>query len=223
VVETAQSPARVTMNADSIGCLWSSDCPDNLSGIAAMVVSRKVGDNRVFQTRFRSHRKARAMKLPLPQRRGQRPETTETNPRRQLTQNAPEELQEALWERMAGLPNIDTGPSLVSVPGARAIFICSDCAGGPPSSFIKAREFGHIHPVHDGSIHITLPEHVRDEALDKGWVEPHPLAARNIVPASVVMVYGPRDPQELEVVWALVQESQRFASGAAGGRSVLAV
>jgi len=73
------------------------------------------------------------MKLLLPQRRGQRPETTETNPRRQLTQNAPEELQEALWERMAGLPNIDTGPSLVSFPGARAIQAEHFLSGASPA------------------------------------------------------------------------------------------
>lgn len=160
------------------------------------------------------------MEHPLPQRRGQRPETTDINPHRQLTQNAPASLQEALWERMACLPAIETGPSLVSVPGARAIFVCGDCAGGPPSSFMKAREFAHIHPMDDGSLHATLPDDVRNEALAKGWAEPHPLVARGIMPASVVMLYGPRDPDEAEIVWALVQESHRFASGVAGGRTV---
>ena len=159
------------------------------------------------------------MRFQLPQRRGQRPETTDTNPHSQLTQNAPESLQDLLWERMARLPHTETGPSLVSVPGARALFVCSDCAGGPPSSFMRAREFGHIHPEHDGSLHVTLPDDVRNEVLDGGWGEPHPLVARGLVPASVVMLYGPRDPEEVEIVWALVQESHRFASGAAGGRS----
>jgi hypothetical protein len=159
------------------------------------------------------------MKLPLPERRGQRPETTETNPHSQLTQNAPESLQDLLWDKMARLPETETGPSLVSVRGARAMFVCDHCVGGPPSSFMKAREFGHIHPAHDGSLHVTLPDDVRDEALEKGWAEPHPLVARGLVPASVVMLYGPRDPEELEIIWALVQESHGFASGAAGGSS----
>jgi phospholipase/carboxylesterase len=159
------------------------------------------------------------MKRQLPQRRGQQPETTDTNPHCQLTQNAPESLQELLWERMAGLPETETGPSLVSVPGARAVFMCGHCAGGPPSSFMKAREFSHIHPAHDGSLHVTLPDDVRDEVLEKGWAEPHPLAARGLVPASVVMLYGPRDPEEFKIIWTLVQESHRFAGGAAGGRS----
>lgn len=160
------------------------------------------------------------MDHPLPQRRGLRPETTDINPHRQLTQNAPAELQDALWDRMTCLPATETGPSLVSVPGARAIFVCSYCAGGPASAFMKSREFAHIHPVDDGSLHVTLPDKVRDEALNKGWAEPHPLIARGIVPRSVVMLYGPRDPDEVEVVWTLVQESHRFASAAAGGRSV---
>lgn len=168
---------------------------------------------------FGFNRKAPRMELTLSLRRGERPRTTDTNPHRQLTQNAPAELQELLWSRMAELPCVATGGSLVSVPGARAIAICRDCSAGPSSAFMEEREFAHIHPAHDGSLHVTLPDDIRAEALDKGWAEPHPLADRGIVPASVVMLYGPRDAQEAEIVWALVRVSHRFASGAWNGTS----
>jgi hypothetical protein len=33
------------------------------------------------------------------------------------------------------------------------------------------------------------------------------------VPTTVAMVYGPRDEQELEIVWRIVQASYEFACG----------
>ena len=79
------------------------------------------------------------------------------------------------------------------------------------------REFAHIHPHHDGSLHLTLPEDIRKDAIAKGWAEPHPLAATGRVPATVVMVYGPRTSEELETIWALVLASQDFALGRSVG------
>jgi hypothetical protein len=49
-------------------------------------------------------------------------------------------------------------------------------------------------------------------ALEAGWAEPHPLAG-GFTPSGTVMVYGPRNAEELEVVWNLVQQSHRFATG----------
>ena len=48
-------------------------------------------------------------------------------------------------------------------------------------------------------------------AIDKGWAENHPLASRGIIPKNVVMVYGPRNEDELEVVKALIAASHAFA------------
>lgn len=151
----------------------------------------------------------------LPARRGPRPATTPTNPHRQLEQNAPAALQEALWRRMAALAGVETGPSLVSVPGARAVFLAQPPCCGPAGACMEDREFAHLHPPHDGSLHLTLPEGPRRQAIEGGWAEPHPLIARGRVPATVVMVYGPRDAEELEVVWSLLRASHRFARGPA--------
>jgi len=153
--------------------------------------------------------------LPLPDRRGPRPATTPTNPHRQLEQNAPAVLQEALWRRMAALAGVETGPSLVSVPGARALFLEQTSCCGPAGACMQGREFAHLHPPADGSLHLTLPEGPRRRAIEGGWAEPHPLVARGHVPPTVVMVYGPRDARELETVWSLVRASHRFAHGAA--------
>ena len=148
----------------------------------------------------------------LRQRKGDRPATTPTNPHSQLDQNAPEGLQEILWLRMAGLRGVETGHSLVSVPGARAIFVgdaepcCMHCC-------MEGREFAHIHPREDGSLHVVLPARLRAEAFEKSWAEPHPLVKRGLVPECVVMLYGPRDREELETVWSLVLASHDYATG----------
>jgi phospholipase/carboxylesterase len=54
----------------------------------------------------------------LPKRSGARPEVSWTIPQRQLTQSAPRDLQEKLFERLSQLPNVQGAPSLISVPGA---------------------------------------------------------------------------------------------------------
>ena len=146
----------------------------------------------------------------LPRRAGERPHTSRPSPERrtphsQLSQNAPPELQEELFSRARDLPGVEVGPSLVSVPGARAFHLGEHVAAGPPEAFQAGREFAHIHPAEDGSLHLTLPRLLADEVVEKGWGEPHPVSG-------TPMVYGPRDADELEVVWGLVRASYEFAT-----------
>lgn len=96
--------------------------------------------------------------------------------------------------------------SLVSVPGARAFVLDEEAAAGPADAFQAGREFAHLHPPSDGSLHMTLPTDVADEAYEKGWGEPHPVSG-------TPLIFGPRDDDELEVIWFLLQASHRFATG----------
>ena len=150
----------------------------------------------------------------LPDRPGSRPDTThpspaDPHPHQQLTQNAPRELQEALFERAAHLPGISVGDSCVSVPGARAFRLDPALARGPEQAFQCDHEFAHLHPAYDGSLHLTLPPEVYQQVLDAGWGEPHPLSG-------TMLLFGPRDAQELEVVWSVVQASYHYAAGGPG-------
>jgi luciferase-like monooxygenase len=145
-------------------------------------------------------------------RAGPRPRTTPTNPHMQLSENAPDALQERVFEFARGLPGVVVGPSAVSVPGARAFHLP---AGGHPSRdrFMVEREFAHLHPSSDGSLHMILPPDVADRVIENQWAERHPIAGRFGLPFSIVMVYGPRDKGELEVVEDLLRESHRYAMG----------
>ncbi|MGH3005458.1 MAG: luciferase family protein [Gaiellaceae bacterium] len=108
-------------------------------------------------------------------RSGTRPSTTPTNPHTQLTQNAPEDLQERVFAFAASLPDVAVGPSAVSVPGARAFHLPASTQTGA-EAFMVGREFAHLHPPSDGSLHMVLPPDVVDRVIDNGWVERHPLA-----------------------------------------------
>ncbi|MEX2627535.1 MAG: luciferase family protein [Ilumatobacteraceae bacterium] len=95
---------------------------------------------------------------------------------------------------------------------ARALVLADDCSAGPDAAFIRGREFAHFHPGPDWSLHLTLPDATADVAIERGWAELHLVARTDDLPGSVVMVYAPRDTDEADVVWTLIQGSYEFAT-----------
>ena len=151
------------------------------------------------------------------ERRGPRPRTTETNPHTQLDQQpAPGDaagLRDALARLLFALPDVIEGPSAVSVPGARALRLPPDAARGPRHAFLVATEFAHLHPSPDWSLHAALPPLLAAEAIEKRWAEVHPVARLGLIPPNVVMLYAPRDEDEVKVVADLVRAGHAFARG----------
>jgi hypothetical protein len=143
-------------------------------------------------------------------RTGPRPSTTPTNPHTQLTQNAPHDLQERVFAFASSLPGVVVGPSAVSVPGARAFHLPASTHAAR-EAFMVGREFAHLHPPSDGSLHMALAPDVVDRVIDNGWAERHPLAGQHGLPGNIVMVYGPRDEGELAVVEDLLRASHALA------------
>jgi phospholipase/carboxylesterase len=157
--------------------------------------------------------------MKLPRRAGPAPCTTPTNPHTQLDQNAPPAMQEALARYMFGFECVVERPSVISVPGARAMWLDESCraAAADLGAFMLEREFAHLHPPYDGSLHLSLPPELSRHAVEQGWAELHPMARRGMIPPTIVMVFGPRDEAELEVVKELVAASFRFAHGGEEG------
>ena len=149
---------------------------------------------------------------PLPTRAGERPRTTPTNPHTQLDQQ-PADLRwvEELADRVFALPGVLDEPSRISVPGARALVLAPGEPTGPPEAFLIEREFAHLHPAPDHSLHAMLPPELVDQAIDAGWAEHHPVALRGLIPRTAVMLYAPRDEAELDVIGSLVRASHAFA------------
>lgn len=143
---------------------------------------------------------------PLPARAGPAPRVIGPRPHAQRSQNAPERLQEQLAGRVLALPGVREAPSAVSVAGARGFVLDGENGRGPAEAFQAGREFAHLHPPADGSLHMTLPEHVAAAAYASGWGQPRPVSR-------TPLIFGPRDEEELEVVWRLLHSSYNYAAG----------
>jgi hypothetical protein len=148
----------------------------------------------------------------LPIRAGERPRTTPTNPHTQLDQQPIDSRwTDELARRVFALTGVVEEPSRISVPGARALVLAPGEAIGPPEAFLIDREFAHLHPAPDHSLHAMLPVDVVTEAVATGWAEPHPVALRGLIPPTAVMLYAPRDEAELDIIERLVGASHAFA------------
>lgn len=153
------------------------------------------------------------MTAPLPRRPGPRPLTSKDTPHTQLDQQPTPQLRDQLFARMVSLPGVHEERSGISVPGARAL-VLDDEPAGPREAFMVGREFAHLHPSPDMSLHLALPREQAAAACEAGWAEVHPAVRLGLVPDTFVMVYAPRDEHEVEVVLSLVQQSYAFATTA---------
>jgi hypothetical protein len=154
--------------------------------------------------------------MQLVQRRGERPRTSsDGGPHRQLSQLASPELWGLLVHGAFSLDGVREGHSVVSLATSRALLLDTadangpDAANGPDEAFLSRPEFAHVHDVFDTSLHACLPQARAMEVCMLGWGEPHGHAER----LTEVMLYAPRDEDELEVVLALLAESRDFARG----------
>ena len=153
------------------------------------------------------------MKDLLSRRAGSPPRTYSGPPHTQLDQQPDARTRAQLARRFGGFPGVEEQRSVIRfVPGARALCLSSDVDAGPPEAFISGREFAHLHALPDSSLHMVLPEPLATAAVEAGWGELHPLAGVT-VPPTTVLVFAPRDLEEIDVVLGLLQRSYEFALG----------
>jgi phospholipase/carboxylesterase len=151
--------------------------------------------------------------LQLPLRQGPRPRSCWALPYVQLDQWPPVEMVKELFSQCLGFPNVRAKQSRMASPESRALSLPDAFAAGPPSAFIDGHEFCHLHPPPEGSIHLTLPTDLRKRAVHQEWAEQHPAARLGAMPETLVMVYAPRNSDELGIVLRLVLGSYHFAAG----------
>ncbi|MEA2333323.1 MAG: hypothetical protein QOH58_3461 [Thermoleophilaceae bacterium] len=149
----------------------------------------------------------------FPVRPGPAPAVTNHEPQEQLDQLGPEQLWDELMRRSRELPGVTERPSAISVEGARALWLDDEYVKGPEDSMIIEKEFAHIHPRPDSSWHLQLPYELAVFVISAGWGQVHTTVWLGIAPANSVMLYSPRNEAEMEIVWALVEESYRYATG----------
>jgi hypothetical protein len=133
-------------------------------------------------------------------------------PHLQLNQLPSAEAMEEFVARCLEIPCVRSKQSRMASPLTYALYLSDACAAGPREAFIDGHEFCHIHPLPEGSIHLTLPKILRDEAVRLGWGERHPIAETGML-TTLLTVYAPRDREEMDTVLGLIVQSCWFAGG----------
>lgn len=110
------------------------------------------------------------------------------------------------------LPGVEDRESVLSLPGARGLWLSDEVELVRPDVIAAGREFAHIHP--DGSLHVWLPVDRAVEVDQTKWGELHPWADRDGFWDGVVMIYTPETLAELEITIRLVVEAYNFVTGA---------
>lgn len=145
------------------------------------------------------------------------PLTTATNPHKQLSQNGSYHIHSKLMLWTHTISFVEIRPSLISKSGATGLFLSEKIKLINPHGSIK-REFGHIHPYPDGSLHLFLPMTDAMEIVVKGWGEFHPLAFQKEIPSNFIMLYSPREEGELSFVKKIILRSYSFAATSENGQ-----
>ena len=151
-----------------------------------------------------------------PVREGPPPDTPDGVPHQQHSQNASLEMQDALMASIRVLPGVYVIETEFSLPGSLGWRLEPEFAMGPDEAFITTEtlEFGHLHQPFDGSMHMLLPSELSAVALGKGWGVIHPLSASiSGENSDYVMIFGPRNENELQTIWTIAQISYYQARG----------
>ena len=152
-----------------------------------------------------------SMITPLPERSGPRIQTSGTVPHVQINVEPVPAVNDELFRRAFTLPGVEDRPTIVSLPGARGMWLSADIPLAHPETIVDGREFAHIHP--DGSLHAPLPYDRALEVDEKGWGERHPWASERDGWDGLVMLYTPQSMAELEIIFQLIVESYNYVTG----------
>lgn len=147
----------------------------------------------------------------LPERAGPRTQTTGSVPHVQIDVEVVPAVNEELFRRAFALPDVENRETIVSLPGARGMWLDESISLAHPETIVSGREFAHIHP--DGSLHAPLPFERALEAVEKGWAERHPWADQREGWDGFVMLFTPQSMDELDVIFQLILESYNFVTG----------
>ncbi|EKJ75678.1 hypothetical protein NXS19_012514 [Fusarium pseudograminearum] len=137
-----------------------------------------------------------------------------TAPSRQLTDLASKDIIDRYQSFLSSLASespskLKIATSVVERHG-QALFVASE----NPSHPIAKRMYGEIGHMHgsDGSMHLNLAPRDAKLVLEKGWGQRHPLGG-TILYLGDVMIYAPRNEEELEVVKRITRGAAKFMLG----------
>ncbi len=146
----------------------------------------------------------------LPKRSGPAPRVTPNIPHQQIDIKPVPEVNEELFRRAFSLLGVENRPSILSLPGARGLWLSNRISLVHPEIIRRGREFAHIHE--DGSLHISLPLQRAREAVRAGWAVPHPMSDQEGW-EGFVLLYTPQSMEELDSTFQLIVDAYNYITG----------
>jgi hypothetical protein len=153
----------------------------------------------------------------LPARKGPRPTTICGPLHIQCNGHGDRTYLNALVDKVLSWPHIEPVGPLISRSNTIPIRLMAMATSSDPSAFITAREFARV-LLGAQTIYMALPLVCANWAIVRGWAEPHFLRSYGLMPAGAVVVYTPKDSEQLEVCSLLVSKSYHCACKFAGVR-----
>ena len=95
--------------------------------------------------------------------------------------------------------------------GAQGFWLGNELTLIRPEGIFRGREFAHQHP--DGSLHASLPPDRAADAIAAGWAVAHPSAQFHERLRGFVMLFTPRNAEEMEVIFNLIVDGYNFIAG----------
>jgi hypothetical protein len=134
----------------------------------------------------------------LPIRRGKRPVTIRGPLHLQCNNHGDKRLLRQFVEEVVAWPGIEAKPLPVASADLVSIRVSEDVANDDLSVFITGREFGRV-LFGSPTIYLTLPLSCAYWTIVRGWAEPHYSVSFGLVPPGVMVIYTPRNEQEVAV------------------------
>jgi hypothetical protein len=151
-------------------------------------------------------------KFSLIERIGQAPQIGQTPPQLQFSDKSPRDIYQKFHDWMfSTFPKVRKEPTRISVPTSIAMWLDENEDVGHIDAFMPpsgGREFTHIHL--DGSFHTVVSADVENEIITKKWGVRHMYYDQGV---KEVLVYAPRNKEEIEIVKTIVIKSYEYATG----------
>ena len=151
-------------------------------------------------------------KFNLPERTGETPQIGQTPPQLQFSDKSPRDIYQKFHDWMfSTFPKVRKEPTRISVPSSIAMWLDENEDVGHIDAFMPpsgGREFTHVHL--DGSFHTVVGTDVENEIIAKKWGVRHMYYDRGV---KEVLVYAPRNEEEVEIVKSIVVKSYEYATG----------
>lgn len=144
---------------------------------------------------------------PLPRREGPRPKIgVHPVPHRQLDQLPDAEMTQkivGIFHNLVRRRSETVHYQLSSYEKRNQAVFLKQPETGSPAAAQSHGEIAHVHPS-DGSMHMTFSPSDAKTVIEAGWGECHPLAGKLGLPDTYLLVYPPRDDQELALTARLL-------------------